>query len=115
MHARTRPTLYAQLEALPDGVTGEILDGQLYAHPRPSGPHGLAATSLAGDLVNPFQKGRGGPGGWWIIAEPELHFIRGHDRFGRFVGTRCLASLSPLLARSELNQRGTRGNGACFS
>jgi Uma2 family endonuclease len=75
MHARTRPTLYEYLEALPDGVTGEILDGQLYAHPRPGAPHGLAATSLADELVSPFQKGRGGPGGWWIIAEPEVHFI----------------------------------------
>jgi Uma2 family endonuclease len=76
MHTRTRPTLYEQLEALPEGVTGEILDGQLYAHPRPSGPHGFAASSLGYDLTGPFQRGRGGPGGWWIIDEPELHFIR---------------------------------------
>ncbi len=75
MHARTRPTLYEHLEALPEGVTGEIIDGQLYAHPRPSLRHGLAASSLVDELVGPFQKGRGGPGGWWIIAEPELHFI----------------------------------------
>jgi Uma2 family endonuclease len=74
--ARTRPTLYEQLEGLPEGVIGEILDGQLYAHPRPSLPHGLTATSLAHELVGPFQKGRSGPGGWWIVGEPELHFIR---------------------------------------
>jgi len=73
--AHTRPTLYEQLEALPEGLTGEILDGQIYTQPRPSGPHGLAASSLGGELVGPFQKGRGGPGGWWIIDEPELHFI----------------------------------------
>jgi Uma2 family endonuclease len=78
MHARTRPGLYEQLEALPAGLTGEILDGQLYAHPRPSGLHGLAASSLGAELVSPFQKGRGGPGGWWIIDEPELHFL--HDQ-----------------------------------
>jgi Uma2 family endonuclease len=75
MHARTRPTLYEQLEALPEGLTGEILDGQLYAQPRPSGPHGLASSSLGADLLGPFQRGRGGPGGWWIIDEPELHFM----------------------------------------
>ena len=75
MHARVRSTLYEQLEALPEGLTGEILDGQLYAFPRPSAPHGLAASSLGDELVSPFQKGRGGPGGWWIIDEPELHFI----------------------------------------
>jgi len=78
MHARTkpRPSLYEQLEALPAGLTGEILDGQLYAQPRPSLPHGFTASSLGYDLIGPFQRGRGGPGGWWFIDEPELHFIR---------------------------------------
>jgi Uma2 family endonuclease len=75
MHTRTRPSLYEQLEALPEGVTGEILGGQLHAHPRPSGRHAIAASSLGGDLVGPFQMGRGGPGGWWIIDEPELHLV----------------------------------------
>ena len=28
---------------------------------------------LAGDLLGPYDRGRGGPGGWWILAEPELH------------------------------------------
>jgi Uma2 family endonuclease len=31
---------------------------------------------LGGELYGLFQKGRGGPGGWWIIDEPELHFVR---------------------------------------
>jgi len=77
MKARTEfgPSLYERLESLPEGLTGEILDGQLYAFPRPSLHHGLAASSLTDELVGPFQKGRSGPGGWWIIAEPELHFI----------------------------------------
>ena len=76
MHARTRPTLYEQLEALPEGLTGEILNGQLYTQPRPSGRHGLASSVLGAELLGPFQQGHGGPGGWWIIDEPELHFIR---------------------------------------
>lgn len=25
------------------------------------------------DLGSPFHRGRGGPGGWWILDEPELH------------------------------------------
>ena len=78
MHARTRPrpSLYEQLEALPEGLTGQILDGQLYAQPRPSLPHGFTASSLGYELIGPFQRGRGGPGGWWFIVEPELHLIR---------------------------------------
>ena len=76
-YKKTRTSLYEQLEALPEGLTGEILNGQLYTQPRPSGAHVVTATSLADELVSPFQKGRGGPGGWWIAAEPELHFI--HD------------------------------------
>jgi Uma2 family endonuclease len=27
-------------------------------------------------LYGSFQKARGGPGGWWIIDEPEIHFVR---------------------------------------
>jgi Uma2 family endonuclease len=75
MHARTRPTLYELLEALPEGLTGEILDGQLYTQPRPSLPHGLTAAQLGYELIGPFNRGRGGPGGWWIVQEPELHFV----------------------------------------
>ncbi len=76
MHARVRPSLYDQLLALPEGLTGEILGGQLHTQPRPSGPHGLAGSVLGAELLPPFQSGRGGPGGWWIIDEPELHFVQ---------------------------------------
>ncbi|HRE54299.1 MAG TPA: Uma2 family endonuclease [Candidatus Competibacter sp.] len=68
--------LYAQLEALPDHLTGEIIGGHLYAHPRPAGPHTSAGSGLGGELYGPYQRGRGGPGGWWILDEPEVHFIR---------------------------------------
>lgn len=64
---------YADIEALPPHLTGEILDGELHVQPRPSGVHGLAELGLGTDLTNPFQRGRGGPGGWWILTEPELH------------------------------------------
>jgi Uma2 family endonuclease len=79
MHARTPPTLYEQLVALPESLTGDIIDGQLHSQPRPSGRHGLAESSLIGELIGPFQEGRGGPGGWWIIGESELRFIRDTD------------------------------------
>ena len=51
----------------------KIINGTLHTHPRPAAPHALASTALGGDLLNPFQFGRGGPGGWWILFEPELH------------------------------------------
>lgn len=81
MLARTnpRPSLYEQLEALPEGLTGEILDGQLHVQPRPSGAHGVAESALGMQLGPPFQFGRGGPGGWWIIDEPELHLVRDQE------------------------------------
>jgi hypothetical protein len=69
-------SLYDQLMNLPETLTGEILNGQLHTQPRPTGPHALTVSSLGDELVGPFQKGRGGPGGWWIIDEPEIHFVR---------------------------------------
>ncbi|RKT43993.1 hypothetical protein [Thiocapsa rosea] len=62
---KTRPSLYEQLEALPEGLTGEILNGQLYTQPRPSGAHVVTASALGYELFGPFQRGRGGPGGDW--------------------------------------------------
>ena len=64
--------VYEDLLALPDGVVGEIVDGELYSSPRPSARHANAASSLLSELHRPFQFGRGGPGGWWILIEPEL-------------------------------------------
>jgi Uma2 family endonuclease len=68
-----RPATYADIEALPPNIVGEIIDGALYTHPRPSPRHAAATNSLSGELNNPFQKGRGGPGGWVFLDEPELH------------------------------------------
>ena len=69
-------SLYEAIEALPEGYTGEIVDGQLHAHPRPAGRHVLTASALGADLFAPYHRGRGGPGGWWILVEPEVHFVR---------------------------------------
>jgi Uma2 family endonuclease len=68
-----RPARYEDLLALPDNVVGEIVHGELVVSPRPAPRHGNAATVLAGGLNPPFQFGDGGPGGWWIELEPELH------------------------------------------
>ncbi len=68
-----RSATYDDLLALPENVTGEILDGELIVQPRPASPHAVAASILGVDLGGPFHRGRGGPGGWVILDEPELH------------------------------------------
>ena len=69
---RQRATYQDVIDA-PAHMVAEIVEGALYTHPRPAMPHALASSSLGGELSSPFQKGRGGPGGWWIIDEPEMH------------------------------------------
>ena len=68
-----KPATYEDLIRVPDGKVAEILDGELYATPRPALRHANAASTLGMELGPPFQRGRGGPGGWWILDEPELH------------------------------------------
>ena len=70
---KLRPATYADLEALPRDVVGEIVCGSLYAHPRPAPRHGIAASRLNIELGSPFDRGRNGPGGWIFVVEPELH------------------------------------------
>jgi Uma2 family endonuclease len=68
-----RPATYDDLERIPDSFVAEIAGGELHASPRPAFPHADAGTALGGLIVPPFGWGRGGPGGWWIVDEPELH------------------------------------------
>src|SRR2546430_13498442 len=67
-----RPATMADLEALPPELKGEIIDGELYVSPRPRGTHSSIEAGITTDLTNPFQRGRGGPGGWWILSEPGI-------------------------------------------
>ncbi len=71
-----RPATYDDLAALPSNMVGQIIEGVLYAHPRPASDHAVASSGLGSVLTNSFQFGRGGPGGWWIIDEPELKLRR---------------------------------------
>ena len=71
--AAFRRATYADLEAVPDHLVAEIVDGALETHPRPRPRHAMAAVGLAGELQTPFGRGRGGPGGWIFMIEPELH------------------------------------------
>ncbi|MBN1608406.1 MAG: Uma2 family endonuclease [Polyangiaceae bacterium] len=68
-----RRATYEDLLGLPENVVGEIVDGELVTSPRPASPHVWASSALGVVLGGPFSFRRGGPGGWWIIDEPELH------------------------------------------
>jgi Uma2 family endonuclease len=72
VEAVPKGTIYDQLESVPPHLVAEIISGNLLTHPRPSRRHVTTAMALAGELVVPFQKGRGGPGGWIFADEPEL-------------------------------------------
>ncbi|MFN2446024.1 MAG: Uma2 family endonuclease [Vicinamibacterales bacterium] len=68
-----RAATYEDLLQVPDRFVAEIIAGELYTSPRPAPRHADASSGLGGALRGPFDRGRGGPGGWRILAEPELH------------------------------------------
>ena len=70
--APSRATYRDVLDA-PAHRVAEVVDGTLYTHPRPAAPHARASSSLGVKIGGPFDYDAGGPGGWWIIFEPELH------------------------------------------
>jgi Uma2 family endonuclease len=68
-----KPATIADIEALPEHVVGEIIDGELFVSPRPASPHALAASRLSALLLSRFDLGEPGTSGWFILVEPELH------------------------------------------
>lgn len=70
------PATYEDLLQVPDHLVAEIVDGELITSPRPASRHARTASGLGGKLIPPFDHGDDGPGGWWIIFEPELHLGR---------------------------------------
>lgn len=70
---KLRRATYADLLAVPAHLIAEIINGELRTQPRPAPAHAEAASALGGELYGPFRKGVGGPGGWRILDEPELH------------------------------------------
>ena len=71
--ARKRASYQDVLDA-PSNMVAEVVFGVLYTNPRPAPPHARTASVLGMDLGGPFDRGRGGPGGWVLLDEPELHF-----------------------------------------
>ncbi|MBX3210119.1 MAG: Uma2 family endonuclease [Labilithrix sp.] len=70
--AKRRAT-YDDLAAVPEHLVAEIINGTLVTMPRPAARHTWASSSLGGELHGPFMRGKGGPGGWILLDEPELH------------------------------------------
>ncbi len=68
-----RGATYDDLLKVPDHLVAEIVEGELFTSPRPAVPHTRANSALGGWLFSLFDTGTGGPGGWWILIEPELH------------------------------------------
>lgn len=68
-----RAATYQDVLAAPAHKVAEIIGGELRLSPRPSGPHTSVTSALGEELGPPFKRGRGGPGGWIILDEPELH------------------------------------------
>ena len=69
-----RVATYADVLAAPEHQVAEILAGVLYLSPRPAAPQSAAKSALGEELGPPFKRGKGGPGGWLAVNEPELHF-----------------------------------------
>jgi len=65
---------YQDIIDLPENLVGEIVDGELIVSPRPIVRHARVASVLGRSLGGPFDDGREGPEGWWILDEVELHW-----------------------------------------
>lgn len=73
--ARRRATYQDVLDA-PQHLIAEIIDGELHTSPRPAPLHSYASSAIGGGLFDSYNRdsgGSGGPGGWLILDEPELH------------------------------------------
>jgi Uma2 family endonuclease len=74
--AEKRPrAIYADYAAVPETQHAEIIDGELYTFPRPRNRHVKLASRLGMILGSPFDLGNGGPGGWHILYEQEIHLV----------------------------------------
>lgn len=66
---------YNDLYKIPESMIGEIIDGELFAIPRPSPQHSNVVFELCGELWGPYKRGKdGSTGGWIFLIEPEIQF-----------------------------------------
>jgi Uma2 family endonuclease len=69
-----RLATYEDLLGLPDDVRAEVIDGEVVVAPSPSPLHQDTVGGILSELRFPFQRGRGGPGGWWLILDVDVFF-----------------------------------------
>lgn len=70
---KTPPATYQDVLDAPENMVAEIVYGQLSLQPRPASPHAMVISAMGVKLGGPFSFDEGGPGGWVILVEPELH------------------------------------------
>ena len=68
-----RKASYQDVLDAPPNKVAEVIAGTLHMQPRPAFPHAIASSRIGGLIGPPFDFGSNGPGGWWIVFEPELH------------------------------------------
>lgn len=68
VQTHARPPLYQQLEALPEWMTGEIIDGQVHTEPRP-------AALVLGTVSALLNRSPDERRDWCVLHWPELHLI----------------------------------------
>ncbi len=74
MSARTRErATYQDVIDAPENMVAELIDGELFLSPRPRWKHSRISSRLGMIIGPPYERGQGGPGGWIIVDEPELH------------------------------------------
>jgi Uma2 family endonuclease len=64
---------YQDVLDAPSHVVAEVIRGSLSLMPRPRPTHARSASRLGMSLAGFDGLGAGGPGGWLILFEPELH------------------------------------------
>lgn len=85
---RGKLATFADLAALGDDVSAEIIHGAITEKASPSAEHSGAQLAFGLVLGRRFQRGPGGrwPGGWWLATEIEVqyetHEIYRHDLAG---------------------------------
>lgn len=71
-HIAKENATYDDVLAAPPHMVAELIDGTLFLQPRPAPRHARAYSGLTAKIGGPFDYDEG-PGGWIILAEPELH------------------------------------------